>query len=111
MELTAADLLNVLPDQRGSMYRYPYTGPYNGEPELYEILHRQEENEIWGSNTLTIYKTCPACGNPKAEWIRNEWAVCFPCLLAFDMWENYIDITIDEEMELSMLGIVETEGE
>ena len=74
-------------------YQYPYTGPYSGEPEIYEILYRKESEEVWGKNHLSIHKTCPVCGSSKAEWIRCEWAICYTCLIAFDWDERYIDIT------------------
>ncbi len=98
MELTATNLIKIPPLERNNYYRYPDTGPYSGEPELYEILHRQEFLEIWGPDHLATYHTCPACGG-RAEWIRSEWAICYPCLLAFDAFERYIDLTEEEDME------------
>jgi len=96
----ASELLELRPGpDRDKVYRFPYTGPYEGEPQLYEILHLKEWDKVWGSSHLTIYKTCPACGSTKAEWIRLIWAICFDCELAFDAFECYIDLTIDEEME------------
>ncbi len=100
MELTASDIIKLTIDERDKLYRFPYTGPYpDGEPELYEIMERKEHNDIWGSSTLAIYKACPACNSPKAEWVRQEWAICYDCLLAFDAFERYIDLTVEEEME------------
>ena len=99
MELTASNLIKIPPEERDSYYRYPYTGPYEDEPDLYEILHLQEHHNIWGPNPLTIHHVCPACGSLKAKWIRVQWSVCFHCLLAFDAFEWYIDLTEDEEME------------
>lgn len=80
-------------------YQYPYTGPYSGEPDLYEILHLKEEQEVWGPNHLAIHKVCPACSSTKAIWIRCEWAVCFDCLIAFEWNERYYDITEEEYNE------------
>ena len=96
MELTSTNLINVPPLERDNIYRYPYTGPYTGEPELYEILHRKESLDIWGPDHLTTHLTCPACGSATAEWIRERWAICYPCLLAFDAFERYIDLTEEE---------------
>jgi len=89
----AKDLINLPIEERDKLYQYPYTGPYAGEPELYEILHLKESREIWGIDHLAIYKDCPACGNTKAEWIRQEWAICFDCLITFDAFEMYYDLS------------------
>lgn len=82
---TAKELIKVPPDQRDNMYLYPYTGPYEGEPGLYEVMHLEEFREIWGEDHLTIHKTCPTCNSTEAEWIRNEWAICFNCLTVFEV--------------------------
>ena len=98
--LTPLILLKLSPGtERDRLYRYPYTGPYEGEPDLYEILHRKEAIGIWGPDRLSLYCVCPACGSFKAELIRNEYAICYDCLLTFERYERYIDLTIDEEME------------
>ena len=98
MELTAKNLIKLSPEERDKHYHYPYTGPYLGEPQLYEILHRKEYLEIWGPNHLTIHHPCPACGQ-QGDYVRNEWAICYNCLIAFDICEEYIDLTEDNEME------------
>ena len=99
MELTATNLLKIPIDERGKHYHYPYTGPYEGEPQLYEILFWTEHFRIWGNNSLAVRHVCPACGGKDTEWMRNRWAICYRCLLAFETNERYIDLTIDEEME------------
>jgi len=99
MELTSNNLIKIPPDERDKYYRFPYTGPYEGEPDTYEVMYRNEHREIWGKNRLAIHKTCPACGSDSVEWIRNQWAICYPCLLVFDCYERYIDLTVEEDME------------
>ncbi len=74
-------------------------GQYTGEPALFEILQRKEYRDRVGPDHLAIKKICPACGNDDAVWVRNQWAICYACELAFDAFEGYIDLTIDEEME------------
>ncbi len=98
MKLTPSELVKIPPDQRNKYYQFPYNGPYHGEPELYEILHLKEFREIWGPDHLAIHHVCPACGKD-GEWVRNQYAICFNCLIAFDAFEVYIDLTIDDEME------------
>ena len=98
MGLTATNLIKIPPDERDKYYRFPYTGPYEGEPDLYEIMFWQEHYTIWGLTTPVIHKTCPACGSPDAIWWRDEWAICFHCVLAFDAFEMYIDLTDDTEV-------------
>lgn len=68
-----------------------------GEPGPIEILQRKADRTLEGPDHLMIYHICPACGNPKAEWIRQQWAVCYICELAFDAFEKYMDLT--EEIE------------
>ena len=72
-------------------------GLYEGEPEIVEILQRKYYHTINGANSLAIYHTCPVCDSNKAEWIRQEWAICFQCEIAFDAWELYTDLTEDEK--------------
>jgi len=65
-------------------------GLYTGEPTGVEILQRIAFHTIHGPNHLAIKKVCPACGKTDAEWIRNRWAICYDCELAFDAFEKYI---------------------
>ena len=58
-------------------------GLCTGKPSQVEILQRKADRIEWDRNHLAIYKTCPACGSPKAEWIRNEWIICFQCETTF----------------------------
>ena len=74
-------------------------GIYTGEPSQIEILQRKADRMEWGPNSLAVYHICPACNNKKAEWIRNEWAICFQCEIAFDPFEMYYDLTEDEKPE------------
>ena len=73
-------------------------GLYEGEPEIVEILQRKHYQTVNGANSLAIYQICPAC-NKKAEWVRQEWCICFDCLISFDGWELYTDLTEDEKTE------------
>ena len=85
--LIASELIKIRPFERDKYFNYPYTGPYTGKPTLYEIQHLKEQLETWGVGRVgrDIHKVCPSCGSKKAEWLRNEWAVCYDCLLAFDI--------------------------
>ncbi len=71
---------------------YPF-GLYEGEPTETEILQRLAFHLMHGPNHLAIKHTCPACHSPDAEWVRNEWAICYACELAFDASEKYIETT------------------
>ena len=61
---------------------YPF-GLYEGEPGPVEILERKAYRTINGVSHLSIIKVCPACNGTNAEWIRNEWSICFDCELVF----------------------------
>ncbi len=102
-DIKAKDLIKLPFEERDKIYRYPYTGPYSGEPELYEILFLKEYRDIWGHDSLATYHPCPACNSRKAEWVRQEWCICYDCLIAFDGWELYIDLTEDEKPEEEIL--------
>lgn len=82
---------------------YPF-GLYTGEPGGVEILQRRAFHTMYGPNHLAIHKTCPACSSNEAEWIRNQWAICYSCELAFDAFERYDDLTVDEEFENEEFG-------
>ena len=74
-------------------------GQYTGEPALFEILQRKAYNDANGPDHLAIKKVCPACGSKDAVWVRNQWAICYECELAFDAFEEYMDLTEEPEME------------
>jgi len=69
---------------------YPF-GLYEGEPSETEILQRKEFRDKYGVDKLSSKHTCPACGKHNAEWVRNQWAICYDCLLTFDAFEGYCE--------------------
>ncbi len=80
-------------------------GTYEGEPGGIEILQRKAFRTMYGVNRLAINHQCPACGTMKnAEWIRQQWVICYDCEIAFDSFERYTDLTEcdnpDEEYEM-----------
>ncbi len=77
---------------------YPF-GLYEGEPTDTEIQQRKDFRNRVGPDHLAIKKICPACGSDDAVWVRNQWAICYICELAFDAFEGYIDLTEEPEME------------
>ncbi len=70
-------------------------GLYEGEPTNIEILQRKQYHTENGRNSLAISHRCPACGGKDTEWVRQEWAICFDCIISFDQFEMYIDLTDD----------------
>lgn len=47
-----------------------------------------EELNLWQSmydpsDQLAIRHECPYCGSHKTQWMRNEWHMCFNCLIPF----------------------------
>jgi len=69
---------------------YPF-GLYEGEPGEIEILQRKEFRDKHGPNSLAIKHTCPVCGNHNTEWVRNQWSICYDCLITFDSSEEYCE--------------------
>lgn len=69
---------------------YPF-GLYEGEPGPIEVLERKAYRTINGVSSLAIKKVCPACQGTNAEWIRNQWAICFDCELVFNAFEEYAE--------------------
>lgn len=83
---------------------YPF-GIYTGEPTDTEILQRLAFHLMHGPNHLAIHHICPACNGKNTEWVRNQWAICYDCEIAFDAFELYVEPTpnwleyIEEEQE------------
>ena len=78
---------------------------YSGEPTPEEIIHRLEDNKLHNHNTkLWIRHKCPNCGNRNTKWIRQEWSICFDCIIAFTLDDalGYYDVAeyeMDEREE------------
>ena len=103
-------LISIPPAERDRYYSYPYTGPYDGEPELYEIMHLLEYREIWGVNHLAISPHCPNCEGTNTEWLRKEWSICYDCLIAFDASDKVYDTQSynkDERLDEELIKFIE----
>jgi len=86
---------------------------YTGEPTEEEIQQRLEFWQSWSpngykDNHLRITKFCPMCESPNdTEWVRNEWYICYNCMIAFTLEdlepvvtpEMYAQIKLEEELE------------
>ena len=76
---------------------------YEGEPTDIEMLHRDAERvRTQDDDHLLITIKCPACGGRDTRWVRNQWHICFHCVLAYttdEANERFFDLTIDEEFE------------
>ena len=90
--MKAIDLIAIPPGpERDKHYIYPWTGPYEGEPTLYEMQHLKEYQSIWGKDSLAIRPECYRCGSKNTIWLRQEWCVCLNCIAIFtiDEAEDY----------------------
>lgn len=77
---------------------------YSGEPTAEEIAQRLEFWKRWSPGAykddhLRIHPKCPNCNSNKdTEWVRNEWSICYNCLIAFT-FEDTIPYYIIQDYE------------
>jgi hypothetical protein len=79
---------------------------YEGEPTPEEIIQRLDFWNSWDKcgvkgNRLRIWKACPNCGSDHTEWVRNQWYVCYDCIITFTLEdiEDYCDVQAYEADE------------
>jgi len=86
---------------------------YTGEPTEQEMEQRLTFWKSWSPNAyrdnhLRINHPCPCCGSDvDTEWVREEWNICYSCMIAFSMEdltpvvtpEEYARIRLEEEVE------------
>ena len=77
---------------------------YEGEPTEEEIKQRLEFWKHWSpngykDNHLRIHLTCPCCeSNEDTDWVRDEYHVCYNCLISFTL-EDSVPVVTKEEYE------------
>lgn len=69
---------------------------YSGEPVQEEILKLEPYHK---DNSLAIRHRCPNCGGHNTAWRRDEWSVCFTCVIAFTLEDSlgYYDVPAYEQ--------------
>lgn len=85
---------------------------YEGEPTQEEIIQREP---YYKDDHLAIRPKCPMCEGRNTAWIRQEWYVCFGCLISFTSDDSigYCDMeayNADPRVEQEILLEVYNEG-